>query len=185
MCFDYRDLNTANPKDDFSLPHIDILVDNVVTSSLYSFVDGFFGDNQIKMAPKDIEKNTCITLWGIFCYKVVSFVLKNDGATYQRAMVTLFHDMMHKEIKVYVDYKIAKSKSEEEHLINLRKLFKRLRKFKLRLNLTKCTFDMRFGKLLGFVVSQWGIKEDPDKACAIPKMLQPLMEKEAQVFWED
>jgi len=81
------------------------------------------------------------------------FGLKNAGTTYQRAMVTLFHDMMHKEIEVYVDDMITKSKSEEEHLVNLRKLFERLRKFKLRLNLAKCTFGVRSGKLLGFIVS--------------------------------
>ena len=63
------------------------------------------------MAPKDMEKTTFITLWGTFCYKVMSFGLKNAGATYQWAMVELFHDMMHKEIEVYVDDMIAKSKT--------------------------------------------------------------------------
>ena len=99
MCVDYRDLNRASPKDDFPLPHIDTLVDNTTTSSLYSFMDEFSGYNQIKMAPEDIEKTTFITLWGTFCYKVISFGLKNAGATYQRAMVTLFHDMMQKKLK--------------------------------------------------------------------------------------
>ena len=84
------DLNRASPKDDFPLPHIDTLVDNTVTSSLYSFMDGFSGYNQIKMALEDMEKTTFITLWGTFCYKVMYFGLKNVGATYQRAMVTLF-----------------------------------------------------------------------------------------------
>ena len=51
------------------------------------------------------------------------FGLKNAGATYQRAMVTLFHDMIHKEIEVYVDDMIAKSQGEDEHVVNLRKLF--------------------------------------------------------------
>ena len=55
------------------------------------------------MAPEDREKTTFITMWGTFCYKVMPFSLKNVGATYQKAMVTLFHDMIHKEIKVYVD----------------------------------------------------------------------------------
>ena len=55
--------------------------------------------------------------------------MKNVGATYQRAMVTLFHDMMHKEIEVYVDDMIAKSQGEESHSANLRKLFERLRKY--------------------------------------------------------
>ena len=138
MCADYRDLNRASPKDNFPLPHINILVDNTPNFALFSFMDGFSGYSQIKMAPEDMEKTTFITLWGTFCYKVMSFGLKNAGATYQRAMVALFHDMMHQEIKVYVDNIIAKSKTEEEHLVNLRKLFERLRKYQLRLNKGNC-----------------------------------------------
>ena len=83
--------------------------------------------------------------------------------SYQRAMVTLFHDLMHKEIKVYVDDLIAKSREDESHVENLRKLFKRLRKFQLKLNTAKCTFDATFGKLLGFIVNRKGIEVDPDK----------------------
>ena len=71
------------------------------------------------MAPEDMEKTTFVTLWETFCFKVMSVGLKNAGATYQRAMVALFHDMMHKEIEVYVNDMIAKSKTEEEHLVNL------------------------------------------------------------------
>ena len=184
MCVKYRDLNRASPKDDFPLPHIDTLVDNTTTSLLYSFMDGFSGYNQIKMAPEDIEKTTFITLRGTFCYKVMPFGLKNAVATYQRAMVTLFHDMIHKEIEVYVDDMIAKSASEEEHLVNLRKLFERLRKYKLRLNPSKCTFGVRSGKLLGFIVSQRGIEVDPDKVCAILEMPHPCTEKEVRGFLE-
>lgn len=73
------------------------------------------------------------------------FGLKNAGATYQRAMVTRFHDMIHKEIERYVDDMIAKYHTEEEHLVNLQKLFERLRKFRLRLNPNKCTFGVRSG----------------------------------------
>jgi len=89
----------------------------------------------------------------MFYYKVMSFGLKNVGATYQRAMVTLFHDMIHREIEVYVDDMIAKSKTEEEHLVNLQRLFERLRRYQLRLNPAKCTFGVKSGKLLGFIVS--------------------------------
>ena len=70
-------------------------------------MDGFSGYNQIKMAPEVVEKTTFVTLWVKFCYKVMAFGLKNAGATYQRAMVALFHDMMHKDIEVYVDDMIA------------------------------------------------------------------------------
>ncbi|RDX89644.1 hypothetical protein CR513_28608, partial [Mucuna pruriens] len=96
MCVDYRDLNRASPKDNFPLPHIDLLVDKTTQHSCYSFMDGFSRYNQIRMALEDKEKTTFITMWGTFCYKVMPFGLKNAGATYQRAMVTLFHDMMHK-----------------------------------------------------------------------------------------
>ena len=61
MCVDFRDLNKARPKDDFPLPHIDVLVDNMVGSALMSFMDGFLGYNQIKMAPKDMTKTTFTT----------------------------------------------------------------------------------------------------------------------------
>ena len=126
VCVDYRDLNKASPKDNFPLPHIDVLVDNAARSSTYSFMDGFSGYNQIKMAEEDKEKTTFVTPWGTFCYKVMPFGLKNAGATYQRAMVTLFHDMIHKEIEVYVDDMVAKSTNEEDHVQILRKLFDRL-----------------------------------------------------------
>jgi len=141
-------------------------------------MDRFSGYNQIKMAPEDMEKMTFITLWGTFCYKVMSFGLKNTGATYQRAMVALFHDMMYKEIEVYVDDMITKSRTEEEHLVNLRKLFGRLHKYRLRLNPAKCTFGVKSGKLLVFVVSQKMIEVDPDKVKAILKMPEPRTEKQ-------
>ncbi|XP_040940221.1 uncharacterized protein K02A2.6-like [Gossypium hirsutum] len=89
---------------------------------------------------------------------------KNTGATYQWAMVNLFHDMMLKDIEVYVDDMIAKSRTEREHIKVLRRLFLRLRKFRLRLNPAKCTFGTRLGKLLGFVVSEKGIEVDSDKS---------------------
>jgi len=138
--------------------------------ALFSFMDGFSGYNQIKMAPEDMEKTMFNSLWGTFCYKVMSFGLKNVEASYQRAMVALFHDMMHKEIEVYVDDMIAKSRIEGKHLINLRKLFERQRKYQLRLNPAKCTFGVKLGKLLGFVVSQGGIEVDPDKLKTILDM---------------
>ena len=76
---------------------------------------------------------------------------QNAGATYQRAMVTLFHDMIHHEINCYVDDMIAKSQTEEGHLVALAKLVNWLRQFKLRLNSNKCTIRVRAGKLLGFI----------------------------------
>ena len=139
MCVDYRDLNWASPKDDFPLPHIDVLVDNTAQHKVYSFMDAFSGYNQIKTAPEDMEKTTFVKQWGTFCYKVMPLGLKNAGATYQRAMVALFHDMIHHEIEVYVDDMKARSQTEEEHLDHLHKLIERLKNYKLRLNPTNAS----------------------------------------------
>ncbi|RDX80440.1 hypothetical protein CR513_39010, partial [Mucuna pruriens] len=159
------DLNRVSPKDNFPLPHIDVLVDNTAQHAFFSFMDDFFGYNQIQMSPKDREETTFITLWGTFCYKVMSFVLKNAGATYQRAMIALFHDMIHKEIEVYVDDMIAK-----------------LRKYKHRLNPTKCTFGVKSKKLLGFVANEKGIEVDSNKVKAIREMSAPRIELEVCEF---
>ena len=126
MCVDFQDLNKANPKDDFPLPHIDILVDNTIGHALLSFMDGFSRYNQIKMAPEDIEKTFFITPWGTYCYKVMPFGLKNASATYQCVATTLLHDLIHKEVKVYVDYMIVKSKDHEGYIPALRKFFERI-----------------------------------------------------------
>ena len=182
MCVDYRDLNKASPKDDFPLPHIDVLVDNTAKNHMFSFMDGYSGYNQIPMDANDKGKTTFITPWGTFCYTVMPFGLKNAGATYQRAMVALFHDMMHKEIEVYVDDMVAKSKEGESHVAVLRKLFERLRRYKLRLNPNKCIFGASTGKLLGFVISREGIRVDPDKVKAIQEMPAPRTEREVRSF---
>ena len=74
---DFRDLNKVSPKDDFSLSHIDMLVNSTTSHSMLSFMDGFSGNNKILMAPKDMEKTTFIIEWGTYCYRVMPFGLKN------------------------------------------------------------------------------------------------------------
>ncbi|PKI71181.1 hypothetical protein CRG98_008430, partial [Punica granatum] len=90
--------------------------------------------------------------------------------------------MMHKEVEVYVDDMIAKSKEGEDHLVNLKRLFDRLKEYKLRLNPAKYTFDARSGKLLGFVVSERGIEVDPDKVKEIKELPPPSSVREVQGF---
>ena len=80
------------------------------------------------------------------------FGLKNAGAPYQRVATTLFHDMMHRDVEVYVDDMIVKSRDRANHLAALQ-----------RLNPKKCTFGVTFGKLLGHIVSEQGIEVDPEK----------------------
>jgi len=75
----------------------------------------------------DMTKTTFTIEWGIYCYTVMPFRLKNVGVTYQRMATALLHDMMHKEVEVYLDDMIVKSKDREGHIANLRKFFERIK----------------------------------------------------------
>ena len=105
------------------------------------------------MALEDMEKTSFIIPWGTYCYKVMPFGLKNAGATYQHAATTLLYDLIHKEVEIYVDDIIVKSKNHEGHIPALRKFFERIQFYKLRLNPKKCSFGVTSRKLLGFMVS--------------------------------
>ena len=95
---------------------------------------------------------------------------------------TLLHDMIHKEIEVYVDDMMVKSPTRERHFEALEKFLDRAEKYNLRLNLKKCTFGVASGKLLGHIVSKSGIEVDPDKVKAISEMSTPKTEKEVREF---
>nr|GLL46496.1 uncharacterized protein LOC109150426 [Ipomoea trifida] len=148
VCVDFRDLNVACSKDDFPLPITELMIDAVTGHEIMSFMDGSSGYNQICMAPEDEELTAFRTPKGIYCYKVMPFGLKNAGATYQRAMQTIFDDMLHKMVECYVDDLVVKSKLRADHLGHLRKVFDRLRKFQLKMNPLKCAFGVAAGKLL-------------------------------------
>ena len=101
------------------------------------------------MAVIDKIKTTFITEWGTYYYKVMPFGLKNVEATYQRAATALFHDMMHKEVEVYVDNMMVKLEMQEGHFEASDKFLARLEKYNLRLNPKKYVFGVTSGKLLG------------------------------------
>ena len=82
ICVDFRDLNKVCPKDEFPLPNMDVLIDSTSNHGIFSFMDGFSGYNQIKMATKDAEKTAFRTPFENFYYTVMPFGLKNAGATY-------------------------------------------------------------------------------------------------------
>ena len=143
---------------------------------------GFSGYNQIRMSTKDAEKTVFRTPIGNFYYTVMPFGLKNAGATYQRTMTAMFHDMMHKEIEDYVDDIVVKFKKREDYLETLRKVFDRCRLYKLKMNPLKCAFRVSVGKFLGFLVHNRGIDIDPAKAFAIATMKAPTSHKELKSF---
>ena len=97
-------------------------------------MDGFSGYNQIKMFLKDENHTLFMTPFGVYCYTVMHFSLKNARATYQRAMIKIFQDIQHKMVEYYVDDLAVKSKKKDTHLNDLRKVFEQLQKSKLRMN---------------------------------------------------
>ena len=109
ICIDFTDLSKACPKDSFPLPHINILVDARAEHELFSFMDAFSGYNQILMHQDDQEKIAFVTERGTFCYKVMSFDLKNARATYQRLVNKMFLEMLGQTMEVYIDNKLVKS----------------------------------------------------------------------------
>ena len=173
ICVDYRDLNKVSPKDNFPLPNIHIFIDNCAKHEMQSFVDCYAGYHQILMDEEYVEKMAFITPWGVYHYRLKSFGLKNAGATYMRAMKTIVHDMIHREIEVYVDDVIIKSRESSDHLTHLRKFFERLCRYNLKLNPSKCAFGVPVGKLLRFIVSRRGIEMYPSKIKAIQELPSP------------
>ena len=127
VCVDFTDLNKACPKDPFSKPRIDQLVDAIVGHPWMSFLDAFQGYHQILLALDDQEKNAFVTPTGNYYYKVMPFELKNAGFTYQRMMTRMFEPQLGKNIEVYIDDIVVKSKVEFEHVDNLRNIFEILR----------------------------------------------------------
>ena len=137
-------------------------MDATVGLSLMSFLDAFHGYHQIPLALEDQEKIAFITPIGNYHYKVMLFGLKNARSTYQRMMTRMFEPQLGKNIEVYIDNMVVKSKLESEHVNNLGNIFEILRRHKLRLNASKCSFGVRSGKFLEYMVTHRRIKVNPD-----------------------
>jgi len=126
MCVDYTDLNKACPKDSYPLLTIDRLVDGAVGHHVLSFLDAYSGYNQIQMHLADRKKTAFMTDSDNFYYEVMPFGLKNARATYQRLMDHVFHDMIGRNVEVYVDDIVVKSDSCKQHVADLKEVFQAL-----------------------------------------------------------
>lgn len=123
-----------------------------------SLLDGYSGYNQISVHEDDRDKTAFTTPWGTFHYAKIPFGLKNVGATFQRAMDLAFADEKDVFLVVYLDDLTVFSKSDEEHMHHLKIVFQKCRKYGLSLNPKKSLFTMEEGKLLGHIISKYGIR---------------------------
>ena len=155
------------------MPKIDQLVDATVGHPRMSFLDAFQGYHQISLALDDQEKTAFVTPIRNYHYKVMLFGLKNIGSTYQRIMTRMFESQLGKNIEIYIDDMVVKSKMVSEHVGDLRAIFEILRKYKLRLNASKCSFGVGSGKFLGYMVTHRGIEVNPDQIKAINNLRSP------------
>ena len=92
----------------------------------------------------------------------------------------MFEPQLGKNIEIYINDMVVKSKLESEHISDLRNIFKILRRHKLRLNASKCSFGVRSGKFLGCMVTHRGIEVNPDKIKEINNLQPPQNPKEVQ-----
>ena len=173
ICIDFHDLNAAYPKDEFPLPIMDVMIDNMCDLEGMSFKDSFSGYNQIKMYLED-EKHTFFrTPPGVYCYTMMPFELKNARATYQRAMNTIFHEHIYKTVECYVNDIATKSCDKGNHIVDLKRVFNVMRAHQLKMNPTKSFLGIASGKFLGFIVTSKEIHLDPKKVRAVQDMQPP------------
>ena len=180
LCIDFTDINKACPKDSFPLPRIDLIVDATAGHELLSFMDAFFGYNQISMDTDDQEKTSFVTAQGTYCYRVMPFGLKNAGATYQRLVNRMLQKQIGATMEVYIDDILVKSTTADLHIAHLSEAFQILRNYNMKLNPAKCAFGVSVGKFLGFIVNHRGIEANPDKIKAVLDMPSPSGIKEVQ-----
>jgi len=180
MCVDFTDLNKVCPKDSYPLPSIDALVDSASGCKLLNFLDAFSGYNQIMMHHRDECKTAFMTESSCYCYRAMPFGIKNARATYQRLMDRVLAPILGRKVQTYVDDMVVTTQQKEQHTIDLEELFTTIVKYMLKLNPEKCMFGVEAGKFLGFLLTERGIRANPEKCAALINMRSPISVKEVQ-----
>ncbi|KAJ9532480.1 hypothetical protein QJQ45_010495 [Haematococcus lacustris] len=182
MCIDYRQLNKITIRDQYPLPRIDDLFDQLAGKTVFSSLDLQAGYHQIRIPAEDVPKTAFRTPMGHYQFKVLCFGLTNAPATFQRVMNEAFAEVINDCALVYLDDILVMSKDSEEHLVHLRRVFDLLRKNKFYAKLSKCEFMQRTLKFLGHIISAQGISVDPCKVTAISEWPVPTSLKTLQSF---
>jgi hypothetical protein len=145
MCVNFTNLNKHCPKDNFPLPRIDQIVDSTVGYKCLCFLDAYSSYNQISMKVEDEEKTAFITPYGVYCYMMMPFTLKNMGATYQRMMQACLKEQIGRNVQVYIDDMVIMIKKGASLIVELHKTFNSLDRYNIKLNSTKCAFGVPAG----------------------------------------
>eukprot|EP00253_Pinus_taeda_P028738 PITA_28738 len=182
ICMDYRELNKATQKDHFPLPFIDQVLDTLAGKNFFSFLDGFSGYNQIQIAPEDKDKTTFTCPWGMFAYRVLPFGLCNAPATFQRAVLNIFADLINDRLEVYMDEFTPYGEDFDPAPDTLEKVLQRCIATRLCLSHEKCYMMMTEGLILGHYISAAGIQVDPTKIQILLLIPTPTTQTEVRSF---
>nr|GEX76467.1 reverse transcriptase domain-containing protein [Tanacetum cinerariifolium] len=174
MCVDFKDLNKGCLKEGYPLPEIDWKVESLCGFPFKCFLDAYKGYHQIQMVKEDEEKTAFITNQEIFFYTKMSFSLRNARATYQRLVNKAFHKQIGRNLKVYVDDLVIKSRTKDEIVRDIEETFKTIREINIKLNPKNCTFRVEEGTFLEYKVSTKGLKVCPDKRGVTHNVSKPL-----------
>jgi hypothetical protein len=166
------------------MPIADMLINEAYGHKVISFLDGNTGYNQIFMTEEDMSKTAfrCPSFVGLFEWIVMTFGLKNAGATYQRAMNLIFHHLLGVILEVYIDDIVVKSAGLDHHLADLRLALERMHWYGLKMNPLKCACGVSAGKFLGFIVHEKGLEIDPNRIESMRNMQAPTCKKDLQKF---
>jgi hypothetical protein len=124
----------------------------------------------------------CPNFISLFEWVVMTFGLKNAGATYQRAINLIFHYLLGIILEIYINDVIVKSDSMDNHLIDLHLALERMRRYGLKMNPLKYAFGVSAGKFLGFIIYEHGIEIDPTKIESINKVQPTQCKNDTQKF---
>jgi len=182
ICVDYRELSKATKKDHFRFPFIDQVLDGLAGKKFFSFLDGFSGYNQIQIRPEDQDKTTFTCPWGTFAYQVLPFGLCNAPTTFQRAVLSIFVELVHDSVEIYMDDFTPYRSSFQEALFNLGKVLSKSIEMNLSLSPEKCEFLMTEGTVLGHTISRQGLHVDPNKISIIKKVPPPQKVRDVRSF---
>nr|GEV62388.1 reverse transcriptase domain-containing protein [Tanacetum cinerariifolium] len=154
VCIDYQKLNDATLKDHFPLSFMDQMLERLAGNEFYCFLDGFFGYFHILISPPDQEKTTFTCPYGTFAYRRMPFGLYNAPGTFQMCMMAIFHDMIEKTMKFFMDDFLVLGDSFSSCLSHLDTMLQWCKDTNLVLNWEKCHFMVKDEIVLGHKISK-------------------------------
>ena len=182
VVIDYRKLNDKTVEDKHPIPQIEDILDNLGKAAYFTTLNLKSGFHQIELDENSRNKTAFSTEQGHYEFLRMPFGLKNTPATFQRAMNSILGDLIGRVCYVYLDDIIAFGRSLEHHLKNLAKVLERLISSKLKIQVDKCEFLKKECEFLGHIITEKGVKPNPDKIKEILNWMLPKNEKQIKQF---